>query len=78
MKKAKPNRPLRLQIAALEMIRALESHVLGTKKMSATQVSAALALLKKRLPDLATRTLGQRKKTAAADDAHEDALKDLK
>lgn len=78
MKKSKDRKPLREQIAALEIIRALEAYVLGKKKMDTSQVSAALALLKKRLPDLASMQLPRRKKTVAAEDGHEDALKELK
>lgn len=37
----------RRAIDACALIDALEQHVLGTKKMTATQVNAALALLKK-------------------------------
>jgi len=36
------------------LINALQKHVLGKKKMESTQVSAALGLLKKCLPDMAS------------------------
>ena len=76
--KKKPSKPLREQIAALAIIRALEEHILGQNKMSATQVTAALALLRKRLPDLLKKAVAPprspKKKTPAA---HEDALKEL-
>jgi hypothetical protein len=72
-------RPLREQIAALSIIRALEAHVLGRKKMAASQVTAALALLRKRMPDLLRRVLPPAKRRKKKDSAqgHEDALKDL-
>ncbi|HYD16847.1 MAG TPA: hypothetical protein VEF76_00035, partial [Patescibacteria group bacterium] len=73
-------RPLREQIAARDIIAALEQHILGQKKMSATQVTAALALLRKRMPDLMRKTLVPRKALArrkAEPTAHEDALKEL-
>ena len=46
--------------------------------MSATQVTAALALLRKRLPDLLKKTVAPPRSTKKKPDAaHEDALKDL-
>jgi len=49
----------------LAILEALEQHVLGDKEMSSTQVSAALALLKKTLPDIAEpRTAAGKKKDA--------------
>lgn len=76
--KKKHSKPLREQIAALAIIRALEEHILGQNKMSATQVTAALALLRKRLPDLLKKTLNPPRSTKKKSDAaHEDALKDL-
>ncbi|MBI3440657.1 MAG: hypothetical protein HY052_02445 [Proteobacteria bacterium] len=64
----------RINVAAL--IEALEQHVLGEKEMTATQVSAALALLKKTLPDLSepVRRLLQDRDAAGA---HEEALQEL-
>lgn len=44
---------IRERIKADRLIDALENHVLSGKEMSSTQVSAALGLLKKRVPDLA-------------------------
>ena len=64
------------RINVLALIEALERHVLGQSKMSATQVSAALALLKKTLPDLsgaARKALPEQGRR----DGHEDALKEL-
>ena len=43
---------IREKIQAEKLIKTLESHVLEDKEMSASQVSAALGLLKKRVPDL--------------------------
>lgn len=43
----------RLKIKTSQLINRLTSHVDGKIEMSATQVSAALGLLKKSLPDLA-------------------------
>jgi len=79
MKKKPPGgKPLRAQIAALEIIRALEAYILGEKKMTATQVTAALALLRKRLPDLVRQTLAPAKpRKPPTGKGHEDALKEL-
>ncbi|MDD9901058.1 MAG: hypothetical protein OXT65_08785 [Alphaproteobacteria bacterium] len=70
--KNKEDIDLRRAVNALLLIEALEQHVLGEKEMTATQVSAALALLKKTLPDIsappALRDAG------AAETPHEDAL----
>lgn len=74
---AKPRRRAspRDAINVAAIIDALEQHVMGDKKMTATQVSAALALLKKTLPDMAE----PRKTTDAAAPpcGHEDALREL-
>jgi hypothetical protein len=62
------------------LIEALEQHVLGEKKMTATQVSAALALLKKNLPDIAAATASAKTTEDAATSTairHEDALSAL-
>ena len=57
------------------LIEALQEHALGGKKMTATQVSAAIALLKKVLPDLPApvRKLAEDKTLQA----HEEALQEL-
>jgi hypothetical protein len=62
----------RINVAAL--LEALELHALGNKKMTATQVNAALALLKKTLPDLPE---PPRKPPAEKGISHEEALKEL-
>jgi len=58
------------------LIGALQAHALGEEKMTATQVSAAIALLKKVLPDLPApvRKLAEDDKTLQA---HEEALREL-
>lgn len=70
---------LRDAINVLALIEALEQHVLGEKKMTATQVSAALALLKKTLPDIAAASgkLEADATASAATTSHEDALRAL-
>ena len=57
------------------LIEALQGHALGEKKMTSTQVSAAIALLKKVLPDLPAPV-----RKPAEDkilNAHEEALQEL-
>lgn len=66
---------LRLKINVLALIEALEQHVLGEKEMKPTQVSAALALLKKILPDLGGDVPDETPEARAT--RHEDALKAL-
>lgn len=73
-KKAAPKtRAARAQINAPALIAALESHVLGVQEMSATQVSAALALLKKTMPDVSE----TRSAATPAGLTHEEALAQL-
>ena len=67
---------MREKINVLALIEALELHVLGKNKMTATQVSAALALLKKTLPDL-SEPARKLVKEAEPAKAHEDALQEL-
>lgn len=43
---------VREKIRASQLVNALEEHVLGKRKMASTQVTAALGLLKKCVPDL--------------------------
>lgn len=47
----------RVKIQNSNILNALIEHVEGTREMSGTQVSAAIALLKKIMPDLATTAL---------------------
>lgn len=44
---------LRERIEAAKIVESLKKHTLGRKKMSPSQVTAGLGLLKKTLPDLA-------------------------
>jgi hypothetical protein len=64
---------MRKKINVLALIEALEQHVMGENEMTATQVNAALALLKKTLPDISgpARKAGPETETP---EAHEDAL----
>lgn len=78
-KKPAPTSPrrkkdLRSSINVTATIDALEQHILGNKKMTSTQVAAALALLKKTLPDAAAQST--LRSDAAQKDirSHEDAL----
>jgi hypothetical protein len=68
----------RKTIKVRAIIDALEQHVLGEKKMTATQVGAALALLKKTLPDMTAQgtapTAAQSEVLKRDIAAHEDAL----
>ncbi len=76
----KTKKNMRDAINVRALIEALEQHVLGEKKMTATQVSAALALLKKTLPDIAAATASGKTAEDAAPSAairHEDALSAL-
>lgn len=77
-KKQGKKKDLRAQINVLALIDALEQHVLGKKKMKATQVRAALALLKKTMPDL---TEASNRKGGKGENGggthHEDALLEL-
>jgi hypothetical protein len=80
--KPRPKRPakkkdLRAEINVLALIEALEQHVLGAKKMKATQVRAALALLKKTLPDLTEASARGGVRTEKDSTHHEDALLEL-
>jgi hypothetical protein len=43
---------IREKIRASQLVNVLESHVLGKRKLAATQVNAALGLLRKCVPDL--------------------------
>lgn len=67
MAKKKKAAPKKRAINVSALIEALEQHILGEKEMTATQVNAALALLKKTLPDV----------SEAPKRGHEDALNEL-
>ncbi len=61
-------------IDARLLVEALERHALGEIKMTSTQVSAALALLKKVMPDISTSKVDKNKNQTLS---HEEALKKL-
>ncbi len=73
-KKSRRSDP-REKINVLALIEALEQHILGEKEMKPTQVSAALALLKKIIPDISD------PRSKAGDEgeqvSHEEALRAL-
>ena len=71
------SRSMRDTINVLALIEALEQHVLGKNKMTATQVNAALALLKKTLPDISEPARKPAPETTAPSKAHEDVLQEL-
>jgi hypothetical protein len=48
----------RVKIQNSNILNALIEHACGEREMSGTQVSAAVALLKKVLPDLSATTIG--------------------
>lgn len=48
----------RVKIQNSNILNALIEHVLGTREMSSTQVTAGLGLMKKVLPDLQSMTVG--------------------
>ena len=62
----------RAKIQTSQIINRLESHVNGTVELTASQVSAALGLLKKTLPDLQATEL-----SGGLTVSHEDALDQL-
>jgi len=62
-------------IDVLGLLDVLERHALGEIKMTATQVSAALALLKKVMPDLSTSAL--KSNVEEKELSHEEALREL-
>lgn len=64
---------IRQQIDVVALIEALEDHVIRGAEMTSTQVSAALALLKKTLPDLR----GSSARDGEEDLSHEEALEAL-
>ena len=66
----------RSSIDAMALLDILERHALGEIKMTNTQVSAALALLKKVMPDISSSKSSETSKTRK-DYSHEAALKEL-
>lgn len=73
-KKPRTKKDLRSSINVTAIIDALEQHILGNKKMTSTQVAAALALLKKTLPDAAAQTAAKSDTAKPDIRTHEDAL----
>lgn len=65
---------LRGQIDVSGLLDILEKHVLGERDVSSTQVSVALALLKKALPDLSEPPRRPAEETGVS---HEEALREL-
>jgi hypothetical protein len=59
------------------LIDALQEHALGKNKMTTTQVSAAIALLKKVVPDLPGSVAAALADNTDALRAHEEALREL-
>lgn len=55
--RAKHQDEVREKIRASQLVNALENHVFKNKAMKSTQVAAALGLLKKCVPDLASTEL---------------------
>lgn len=65
----------RIDVALL--IGALQEHALGKDDMTATQVNAAIALLKKVLPDLPGSIAAALAENTEALRTHEEALREL-
>ena len=57
VKKIRHDENTRDKIQVALIVRRLETHILGQSFLDATQVSAALGLLRKKLPDLASQEL---------------------
>lgn len=62
----------RLKIKTSQLLNRLTDHALGGCEMNSTQVTAALGVLKKALPDLAATEL-----SGNVGVSHEEALKEL-
>jgi hypothetical protein len=77
MTKKKPKPSPRWSIDALAVIQALQLHITGEKKMDPTQVTVALTLLKKRLPDAVAKPAKKSSSRKPRDEATETTLKDL-
>ena len=72
--KSNINDDVRSKIRVRDIIVALENHIIDGVEMSATQVNAALALLKKTLPDLQQNS-GENANHESPYLSHEEALK---
>jgi hypothetical protein len=77
MTKKKPSKSPRWSIDAPGVIQALQAHITGKKPLDASQVEAALMLLKKRLPDAVRAKPPKRRKAQKEPDEAEPSLKDL-
>jgi hypothetical protein len=64
----------RAKIKTSQLINRLSSHVFGKVDMKPTQVTAALGLLKKTIPDLSSQTVDM---SGSLTVSHEDALGEL-
>jgi len=67
----------RASIDVKALVDALENHALGEIKMTSSQVTAALALLKKVMPDISTSPAKDEKEKGASEVSHEEALEEL-
>ena len=81
-KKKTTNSDVRENIKVLAIIEALENHIIYGTEMNSTQVSAALALLKKTVHDISTAKDSKTKDISKEEmlkilKKHEDALKEL-
>jgi hypothetical protein len=76
MSKKKSTRSPRWSIDALAIIRALQLHVTGEEPLEPSRVTAALVLLKKRLPDAVAKPARKTPSRKHREDA-EGTLKDL-
>lgn len=73
---------IRERINVLAIIRALEDHILNGTEMSATQIKAALVLLKKAVPDVTAAAEAKNREIGKEEmlkilKTHEEALKEL-
>ncbi len=73
---------IRQKINVAAIISTLENHIINGTDMSATQVNAALALLKKTLPDISVtketgKTKPDKQEILKLLKTHEEALKEL-
>jgi hypothetical protein len=73
---------IRERINVLAIIRALEDHILNGTEMGATQIKAALVLLKKAVPDVTAAAEAKNREISKEEmlkilKKHEDALQEL-
>jgi hypothetical protein len=65
------------EIDVATLVEALQGHALGFTEMTSTQVNAAIALLKKALPDLPASVAAALAENTKALKSHEEALREL-